>query len=119
MSAPRPAAAHQAPQGGPGNVGRPSDSLSRLSLAHVFQRSPAGQALHWGAGELPQQHERVLMRLTGYTPLVRLVDPREDAEQLLGIVEDLLGHGLVELVDNRPTEAPASTWGELALALSN
>jgi hypothetical protein len=92
--------------------------MSQLSLAHVFQRSPTGQALHWGAGELPEHHERVLMRLTGYTPLVQLVDPREDADHLLGIVGQLLDHGLVQVVA-ADADAPSSTWGELALALPN
>lgn len=97
--------------------------MSMISLNQVVQRSAAGQALRWGSGALPADLERVLMRLTGFTPLARLTDPEHDGSWLVGAVERLLEDGLVELVDagDGPDfvgdAAPDSSWGELALAL--
>jgi len=93
--------------------------MSQITLTHIVQRSAAGQALLWGAGALPDTHERVLMRLTGYTPLVRLSDPDHDPQWLLAVVEALLDEGLAEVVDVAPDEGHCSSWGELALSLAH
>lgn len=91
--------------------------MSQFRLTHVFQRSEAGQAWLWRCEEEPSEQARILMRLTGFTPLARLIDPGHDSQWLLSTVEALAMQGLVELVDDVEVEAPSSTWGELALAL--
>lgn len=92
--------------------------MTSIALTHIVRRSAAGQALAWGSGVLPDSHERVLMRLTGYTPLARLVDPQHDPQWLLRVVNELLEEGLAEVVDQvAEDEAPCSSWGTLALAL--
>ncbi|BDI06900.1 hypothetical protein [Sphaerotilus microaerophilus] len=93
--------------------------MSLLRLTQVFQRSNAGQALLWDCDVQPSEQARILMRLTGFTPLSRLLDPQHDPQWLLGVVERLASQGLVELVDDLADDAPSSTWGELALALPN
>jgi len=91
--------------------------MSQVLLTHVLRRSTAVRGLRWGAGDLPEHQERLLMRLTGFTPLARLGDPGHDAAWLLGVAEELLDTGLAEFVDVADDLTDFdSTWGELALA---
>lgn len=92
--------------------------MTSITLTHIVRRSAAGQALAWGTGLLPAAHERVLMRLTGYTPLARLTDPEHEPQWLLEVVDELIVKGLAEVVDQvAEDEASCSSWGTLALAL--
>lgn len=91
--------------------------MSSLRLTHVYQRSAAGQAVLWTGDELPAEQARILMRLTGFTPLARLTDPDHGPQSLLEVVAQLASQGLVERVDDVPDDGVRSSWGELALAL--
>lgn len=94
--------------------------MSQLTLTHVLQRSAAARGLRWGTGDLPDHQERLLMRLTGFTPLARLSDPAHDAQWLLGVAEELIETGLAEVVEVADDLTDLdSTWGELALAMAH
>lgn len=68
-----------------------------VSLSLVLQRSRSGQAMYWGAGVLPALHERLLMRLNGYTTLGELLDEREGTEEVLAVVTELIERGYAEV----------------------
>lgn len=86
-------------------------------LDMVFQRRVTGRAIGWTVDRLTTRHQRVLLRFTGYTALADLIDPSEDADDVLHIVDDLLAAGCIEAVDGVDAPHRASTWGELALGL--
>ncbi|MEY8876265.1 MAG: hypothetical protein AB9M60_07135 [Leptothrix sp. (in: b-proteobacteria)] len=68
-----------------------------VSLSLVLQRSRSGQAMYWGEGVLPALHERLLMRLNGYTTLGELLDEREGTEEVLAVVTELIERGYAEV----------------------
>lgn len=85
-----------------------------VSLTLVFQRSRAGQAIHWGQGSLPELHERLLMRMTGYTALADLLHGQEASEEILAAVSELLDRGYVDLVEIEQTFDRSKTdWAAL------
>ncbi|MFM2058378.1 MAG: hypothetical protein RLY71_2763 [Pseudomonadota bacterium] len=70
-----------------------------VSLSLVLQRSRSGQAIYWGEGVLPALHERLLMRLNGYTALGELLDEREGTEEVLAVVTELIERGYAEVIE--------------------
>lgn len=53
--------------------------------------------MYWGEGVLPALHERLLMRLNGYTTLGELLDEREGTEEVLAVVTELIERGYAEV----------------------
>jgi hypothetical protein len=75
--------------------------MQHISLSLVLRRSRSGQSVSWGTGALPELHERLLMRLNGYTTLEDLLHESESPEQMLGAVAALLERGLVEPIEEQ------------------
>ena len=75
--------------------------MQHISLSLVLRRSRSGQSVSWGAGVLPPLHERLLMRLNGYTTLEDLLHESESPAQMLEAVTQLLARGLVEPVEEQ------------------
>lgn len=70
-----------------------------ISLSHVLQRSRSGQAMYWGEGVLPALHERLLMRLNGYTTLGELLGQQESTEEVLTVITELIERGYAEVIE--------------------
>lgn len=89
--------------------------MRTMSLSDVLHRSLSGQTMHWGPGALPSAlHERLLLRLNGYSALGDLISEAEDEEPFLNAASDLLQRGLAETIepDADAVRVP-SGWMEL------
>jgi hypothetical protein len=89
-------------------------AMRNVSLSCVFRRTQSGQAMQWGESSLPLVHERLLLRVNGYTALVELLHDSEPVEQMLSAADELVAIGLIECADAKSVQwPPASAWGDL------
>lgn len=86
--------------------------MRNVSLSLVLHRSRSGQSVSWGTGVLPELHERLLMRVNGYTALEDLLHASESPEQMLAVVAGLLDQGLLEQIE--PQDDPHWTGADRA-----
>ncbi len=86
--------------------------MTTSNLEEVYARTRAGHAQVLRTEAAQQLSQRLLLRVNGYSPLERLLT-REEQQQALAAVDELVSQGWIEPVDHDPSAPIASQWGAL------